>query len=159
MRVGLALAATLLAPCRPAVAQADRLAVTLHSGTPVPLVTVDALSSRTHAKGDMVALRTGADVTVDGVVVIPRGTQATGQVEESRDTGGMGMNGKLTVRPLYLRLGDRIVRLTGAVANTGKTKADTVIGMVLLTPLLSGRSAVIPAGTTIGATVEKTTRL
>ena len=133
--------------------------MTLHLGTAVPLETTVALSSKTHAKGDTVALRTMADVSIGGVVVIPAGTEATGQVEESRGTGGMGTNGRLVIRPLYLRLSDRIVRLTGALTNTGKTKADTVIGMVLLTPLISGRSAVLPAGTAVGGIVEKTVEI
>lgn len=149
----------LLLSLHPALAREDVQALKLHIGNPIKLATKDALSSKAHAKGDMVALRTTADVIVDGSVVIPSGTDATGQVEESQGTGGMGTNGRLTIRPLYLRVANRIVRLTGARSSSGKTKADTVIGMVLLSPLLSGRSAVIPAGTGVDAMVEKSVEL
>lgn len=159
MTTGPAIVAALWALNSTAVAQGGERSLTLLLGTPVELATRSPLSSKTSAKGDMVALRTTADVSTGGIVVIPAGTDATGQVEESRGTGGMGTNGRLVIRPLYLRLGDQIVRLTGAMANTGRTKADTVIGMALLTPLISGRSAVMPAGTAVNAIVEKTVEL
>ena len=155
MRCGAAALATFFAQVAPA--EAPPLVVRL--GTPVPMATVAPLSSRTHAKGDLVELRTAGDVVIDGAVAIPRDTAAVGQVAESRDTGGMGTTGHLAIRPLYLRVGDRTVRLTGTASRSGSTSADTVIGMVLLTPLLSGRSAVIPAGTAVAAMVEKTVTL
>ena len=145
---------SMIAAATLAGAPAER-SVTLRPGTPVPLATVDALSSRTHAKGDIVWLRTVGDVVVDGVVAVPGGTAATGQIAESRGTGGMGTQGHLAIRPLYLRIGDRTVRLVGAAKDTGRTKADTVLGMALLTPLLSGRAASLPSGTRIEAVVEK----
>ena len=151
--------ASLAAVALAAAADAQGRTITLRLGTPVPLVTAAPLSSKTHAKGDMVELRTAADVLVDGVVAVPAGTAVTGQVVESRGTGGMGTTGHLAIRPLYIAAGARTVRLAGAAKGSGKTGADTVLGMVLLTPLLSGRSAVIPAGTAVSAVVEKTVAL
>jgi hypothetical protein len=151
--------ASLAAVALASTAYAQAKTVTLRLGTPVPLVTAAPLSSKTHAKGDMVELRTAADVLVDGVVAVPAGTPVTGQVVESRGTGGMGTTGHLAIRPLYITSGARIVRLAGAAKGSGRTGADTVLGMVLLTPLLSGRSAVIPAGTAIDAVVEKSVAL
>lgn len=149
-------ASGLIAVMLTSAALAQVSGITLPIGTSVPLVTVVPLSSKTSTKGDMVALRTAADVVLDGRVVIPRNTDATGQVALAQATGGLGTSGKLVVRPLYLRIGDRVVRLSGASASSGKTRADLVAGIILLTPILSGRSATIPAGSPIAAVVEKT---
>ena len=129
--------------------------VTLPIGTAVPLVTTTALSSKVNVKGDMVPLRTARDVVIDGRIVIPADTEAMGQIADARAKGAMGMSGKLTLRPLYLEVGGRIVRLTGAAAEKGEVDPGAVVGMVLLTPGFTGRSATIPAGTPVAAIVEK----
>lgn len=139
-----------------ASASADAREVTLRVGTAVALATNEALSSKTHVKGAIVALVTTEDVQADGVVAIPRGTAATGQVIDARATGGLGTAGRLVVRPLYLRLGQRTVRLAGAASDKASVSVGGVAGMVFLTPIFSGRSAAIPAGTAMPAIVEKT---
>lgn len=139
----------------PAFAQAPAT-VTLHSGTEVPLVTDAPLSSKTSVKGDLVQLTVAEDVRVDGQVVIAKGSPATGQIVEARAKGALGMSGRLIVRPLYLRLGTDTVRLSGQAADKGSVTPGAVIGMALLTPGFTGRSAAIPAGTRIMAIVERT---
>jgi hypothetical protein len=128
--------------------------IALSAGTQVQLVTAEPLSSKTHVKGDMVALRTTQDVIVGGVIVIPSGTETVGQVVDARAKGGLGTTGKLVVRPLYLRLGDQVVRLVGSTKVKAKVGPDTIVGVWLSAPV-SGRSATIPAGTAISAEVEK----
>jgi hypothetical protein len=64
--------------------------------------------------------------------------------------------GKISVRPLYLTLGARTVRLSGIAGAAGSTKVDTVLGMGLLTPLISGRNALIPKGTPVPALTART---
>jgi hypothetical protein len=125
----------------------------LPEGSPITLVTVATLTSKSSAKGDMVALRTAEDVSVNGAVVIPKGTEATGQVFDARAAGGLGVSGRLTLAPLYLRVGDTVVRLVGRAAAKGSVPAGTVVGMTLLTPVFSGSSATIPAGTAVPASV------
>jgi hypothetical protein len=121
-------------------------------------VTVDALSSKRNVKGDMIALRTSADVRVDDRVIIPGGTPAVGQISDARAKGAMGMNGKVAVRPLYLRIGATIVRLKGQAAAKGTAEAGAVIGIIVLTPGFTGRNGTIAAGTKIAAEVEKDIR-
>jgi len=145
-------AACLAAVAAPALAGQP---VTLPVGTVVPLVTTTPLSSKVNVKGDMVPLRTARDVVIDGRVAIPADTEAVGQIADARAKGAMGMSGKLTLRPLYLEIGGRVVRLTGAAAEKGEVDPGAVVGMVLLTPGFTGRSAVIPAGTPVAAIVEK----
>lgn len=126
----------------------------LRAGTSIPLVTAQPLSSKTHVKGDLVKLKTAADIIVDGHVVIPKGAEAVGQVVEARAKGAMGMNGKLALRPLYIRIGDDFVRMGGAVSEKGSVTAGAVIGLAVLSPGFTGRSAVIPEGTALEASVE-----
>lgn len=129
--------------------------VTLRQGLAIPLLTVDAVSSKTAHKGDIVALLTAADVVVDGKLAIARGTAARGQIADARATGGLGVNGRLEIRPLYLSLGDATVRLIGSTTEKRGTPAGTVIGIAALSPLFSGRGATIAARTAIPAIVEK----
>lgn len=130
--------------------------VTLAEGLEIPLVIVSPLSSKTSVKGDMVALQTSEDVRVDGVIVIAKGTAASGQVSDARAKGGMGMTGRISVSPLYLRVGDDVVRLIGATSAHANVDAATVAGVWLL-PSASGRSATIAAGTQLPARVYHAT--
>lgn len=131
--------------------------VTLPIGTAVALRTVETLSSRKSAKGDPVKLETTKDVLVGGRVAVAKGTPATGQITEMRAKGAMGMSGRLSIRPLYLRVGDATVRLAGAVSKKSSVDAGAVVGMVALgAPMFTGRSAEVAAGTPVDAVVEKT---
>lgn len=144
----------------PAALIAQSTSIVLPVGTPIGLITVTPLSTKANVKGDMVEFTTVEDVSVDGVVVIPRGTQAIGQVSDSRAKGAMGMSGRLLVRPLYLRVGDTIVRLAGRASDKASVTAGAVLGSVALrAPFFTGRSAAIPAGTPLTAVVEKTVTL
>jgi len=131
--------------------------VTLSSDTEVRLETVSPLTSKSSVKGDLVPLRTTADVIVNGQVVVPSGTPAMGQVSEARAKGALGMSGKLVVQPLYLTVKNSTVRLLGNAINRGSVTAGAVIGMAVLTPGFTGRSATIPAGTSIIAYVAHAT--
>lgn len=126
----------------------------LPAGLEVPLVTVTPLTTKKQATGDMIALRTAEDVRIGDMLVIPKDTEATGQVALARATGGLGINGRLTIVPLYLRVGGSVVRLTGATQQKHRVGADTVAGLYL-TPIISGRSAVIRPGTPLPAEVLK----
>ena len=108
--------------------------VTLPMGTEIALVTVTPLSSKINVKGDLITLKTADDVKVSGQLLIPAGTDAIGQISEAQAKGAMGMSGKLAVRPLYIRIGDRTVRLGGAISEKASVTTGAVIGMAVLTP-------------------------
>lgn len=137
----------------PGMAQADGRYL-LPAGTEISLVTAEPLSSKTKVKGDMVALSTAADVVIEGNVVIPKGTVATGQITDAQAKGAMGMSGRLALRPLYIRMGDIFIRLGGSARGKGTVTAGAVVGMVLLTPGFTGRSAEIPEGTMLTGVVD-----
>lgn len=131
--------------------------VTLAAGTAIPVVTAAPLTSKTAHTGDPIDLVTSHDVVVDGMVVIPKGTIAHGQIAEAHSTGGLGVGGKLTLRPLYLTLGDTTVRLTGSMTANGEFPVGSAIGIAAATPFmsLSGISAKIAAQTPVPAAVLK----
>ena len=133
-------------------------AVVIPAGTRIPLATRADLSSKKSAKGDVVDLYLPTDLSVGGVIVVPAGTPAVGEIAESRETGGLGSNGKLAIAPLYIRIGDTVIRLEGYRDAKGKTKADTVLGLALVTAVISGRTAVLKANTPVEAmTVREVT--
>lgn len=153
MRIAIGLAVAVLSAA--AVAAQQPLPVTLQAGDPLVLETVSPLSSKTSVKGDLIDLRVIRDVIADGRVAIPAGTAAKGQIADARAKGGLGMSGRLLVRPLYLEAGGQIIRLRGRTTEKGSISAGGVVGLVILTPAFSGRSAVIPAGTEVPGEVEK----
>ena len=151
-----------LACVAPAAAQSrpTTTTLTLPVGTPVALETVVPLSSRTSVKGDLVPLRVAENILSAGVVVIPRGTEAVGQIADARAKGAMGMSGRLLVRPLYLRASGSVVRLTGQVSEHASVTGGAVLGTVVLRmPAFTGRSAVVPAGTRFEGAIERSVTL
>ena len=132
--------------------------VTIPAGTEISLETMTALTSKKQVKGDQIPLKTSKDVWIDGHLLIPAGTSATGQISDSRVTGGFGMNGKLSVAPLFLVVNGQTIRLIGAAKSKNVAGVDTVIAVSLVTTLVSGHSGVIPVGTRInGATIRAAT--
>jgi hypothetical protein len=125
--------------------------VVIPAGTKITLATRNDLSSKKSAKGDVVDLYLPDGLSIDGVTVLPAGTLAVGEITDSRQTGGLGSNGKLAITPLYIRVGDTVVRLEGHRDAKGRTGVDTVAGLALVTAVISGRTAVIDANTRIDA--------
>jgi hypothetical protein len=138
---------------------ADAATVVVPMGTDVRLATAEPLSSKTSVKGDLVPLTVTEDVRIGNYVIIPAGTAAVGQISDARTKGAMGMSGRLVIRPLYLQVHGRTVRLTGSERAKGSVEPGAVVGMAVVGPAFTGRSAVIPAGSPVLAMTEKTTDL
>jgi hypothetical protein len=148
----------------PAVAIGAQIAsssVTFPEGAPLVLMTANDLTSKKSAKGERVELLVSEDVCVDGVLAIPRGSEDVGTISMAQDTGFFGQSGKLLIEPLYVKVGNEVLRLTGNYAKQGTITAPGAVGLVILSPGITGRSARIPSGATIPATVlfEKTIML
>jgi hypothetical protein len=128
-------------------------ALVLKAGTPVPLVTVGEVSSKTHRQGDRFGLEVSRDVTVDGRLVIARGTRGLAEVARHRARGPFGKAGMLEVRLLYVTVGGRNVRLDGEALHQGASAAVPAIATGVITAALGsailGKSARIPAGTEV----------
>lgn len=138
----------------PAPAPPATIPVTIRAGTPIPLLTVRALSSKTAAKGDLFDLEVAQDVVSDGQVVVPKGTRGIGELTRAETSGALGAAGAIEARLLYLVLRDTTVRIEGFIDSKGKSSAGTVIAAFMITPIIKGGSATIPAGTAITGFVE-----
>jgi hypothetical protein len=127
----------------------------LKAATPIRVITSAPLSSKTSAKGERVALEVAEDVIIDGQTLIKKGTAVIGEISDARVKAMFGQSGKLSVRPLYLRVGTQIVRLSGESGTKAKTSGGAIVGLAVVSPLFTGRSAIIPAGTEVPASIER----
>jgi hypothetical protein len=78
----------------------------LPKGTEVHLVLLDSISSANATKGQPVRFAVAQDVVVNGVVVIPRGTQAEGVVAKVRKGIPSKRDGTLLLEPQRILLSD-----------------------------------------------------
>jgi hypothetical protein len=109
--------------------------------------------------GQRINLEVAAPVEVEGQVVIPAGTPAWAELTGVRNKGMWGKSGKLDAQMLFMRLNGRQIRLTGAFDDKGVTGTAGVVGAVLLLPIagffMTGTSAVLPKGGTVGGFIDE----
>ena len=148
-------AASILAP-------APVTSAVLRAGTPVPLKMAEGLTTKGKKLrvGQRFQLQVAEDVKVNGVTVVPAGSPATGEVTDVRNKGMWGKSGKLEFRPLYVKLGDRQIRISAnATRDKGKAGTAAVVGAVVFMPiagfLVTGTSARIPAQTPVVAQLDE----
>lgn len=134
----------------------------LRVGTEVPLRLMEELTTKGKRLrvGHRFHLQTSEPVMVNGVVVIPTGSPAVGEITDVRNKGMWGKSGKLNARILYVTVNGRQIRLTGAFDDkgvAGGVAAVTVSALVFLPAgfFMTGTSAMVPAGTIIKAFVDE----
>ena len=134
-------------------------ALTLPAGTTVRLLTTGAIHSRSVIQGQRFGLQVADDVMVGSHIIIPRGTPAVGEVEAVSGKGMFGKAARLTLRPLFVEVGNERVNLVGLSEEAG---ADATAGAAVATILagafglvITGKSAVVPAGSAILAKVRR----
>jgi len=161
--VALACAFAIAAPAAGQVAPSTTVhqSGVLLTGTAVPLRMKDELTTKDkRAKvGDRFALEVTEPVSLNGSVVIPVGAIATGEITTVRNKGMFGKSGLIEGRILHVRVGDRQIRLTGRIDDKGSKNGvgaglatyATLVGGFLIT----GTSAMIPAGTLVNAYLEE----
>jgi hypothetical protein len=83
-------------------------------------------------------------------VVIPAGSPATAEITEVRRKGMWGKSGRIEARVLSVRVGDRLIRLTGTFDDKGVTGTAGVVAAIAFAPIagvyMTGTSAQVPAG-------------
>ena len=133
----------------------------MRSGTEVPLVTREELTTK-HKKlrvGQRFQMEVASNVESNGVVVIPIGTPAVGEVTDVRNKGMWGKSGYINGRVISLRLGDRLIRLSGTFDDKGTTGTAGVVGAVVFVPIagffMTGTSAQIPTGSPVKAFLDE----
>ena len=109
--------------------------------------------------GQRVRMEVASPVEVNGVIVIPAGSPAEGEITSVRNKGMWGKSGRLEARALYTRVNGRQIRLSGAFDDKGVTGTGGVVASVALVPLagffVTGTSAVLPMGGEVPAFIDE----
>lgn len=158
-RLAAALAFALAAVAVPAAGQQPET-LFLKAGTAVPLVTVAAVDTRTRRQGDRVDFAVASDVIVAGRVAIPKGSPALGEVSFQTPRAKFGQSGRIEVRLLYAKAGDRIIRLDGtARASGGEEEGAAAVASAVAASMagmfISGDDGTIPAGAAVTGFVHR----
>jgi len=133
----------------------------LRAGTEVPMKMSEELTTLgKHLRvGQRFEIETAAPISLNGQVVIPVGTHGTGEVTSVRNKGMWGKSGNIEARVLYLRVGDRQIRLSGSLNDKGVTGTAGVVGAIALVPVagffMTGTSAKIPTGAPVKAFLDE----
>jgi len=133
--------------------------ILLPRDTPVHLMTLTEVSTKTDGEGHRFKLRVNEDVILDGQTVILKGTIAWGEVTSAESSGNLGKGGSLTARLLYIDVGGKRVKIEGDTSAKGRTAtAETVVGVLslgLLGLFAKGNNAKIKAGEKITAFIAE----
>jgi hypothetical protein len=82
-----------------------------------------------------------------------------GEITTVRNKGMWGKSGGITARVLYIRVGERQIRMSGTFDDKGKTGTAGVIAAVALIPIAgfftTGTSAKIPLGSPVNAFLDE----
>jgi len=84
--------------------------VVVPAGTKIPLALLNSLSTKHSAEGDRVYLETVFPITIDGRIIIPRGSYVTGTVTGAKHPGRVKGKGELFLRFDSLALPNGITR-------------------------------------------------
>jgi len=133
----------------------------LRAGTPVALRLMEEITTKKKSArvGQRFLLEVAAAVEVNGVIVVPQGTPAWGEVTGVRNKGMWGKSGKLDARLLFLRINGRQIRLTGSFDDKGVTGTAGVVGAVAFVPIagffMTGTSAQLPKGGAVSGFIDE----
>lgn len=137
----------------------------LRAGTEVALVMAESITTngKTLRVGQRIRLQVASPVMLGGVVVIPTGSLAEGEVTDVRNKGMWGKSGRIEARVLNVRVGDRLIRLSGTFDDKGVTGTAGVVAAIVFIPVagffVTGTSANIPAGSGVKAFLDEDLRI
>ncbi len=148
----------------PAVAAEPAIGpLVLKRDTPIHFMVISEVTTKTHMPGHRFRLRVDKPVFVDGVLALPVGTIAWGEVLAAKKSGNVGKSGSLEARLLYVDVNGYRVPISGS--NTAKGAgggAETALGVLALGPLgllAKGNNAKIKAGELMTGFVEQDTEI
>jgi hypothetical protein len=139
---------------------------TLLDGTPIKLRLSQTISSADTKVGQEVPFEVVEDISVDQVVVLPKGSNAIATVTETEHKKSMGRAGKLDIAISYARLKDQEkVALRATKETKGGGHVGAMTGAIVATSIIffpaaplflfiHGKDITIPQGTEITAFVE-----
>ena len=134
--------------------------VTIPAGTQISVRTIDGIDSTKNHAGYRFQASLNEALWVDGNVVIPKGAEVYGRLEESKETGTFTGRSelKLTLTGIVVR-GQSVPLVTGDCQLTGKSKGESTakrtvggaaIGSIIGAIAGGGKGAAIGAGTGAG---------
>lgn len=154
-----------VAPPPPPIAAPTTTNAVLRAGTPISLRILEEVTTKEKKArvGQRVKMEVASAVEINGVVVIPAGSPAEGEITSVRNKGMWGKSGHLEARVLYARVNGRQIRLTGSFDDKGVTGTAGVVGAIALVPLagffVTGTSAVLPVGGQVSAFIDEDVEL
>lgn len=126
----------------------------LAAGTQIRLAALQELSSKHIKEGERYQFQVVDDVTDNGVVVIPRGSMATGVVSMQTGRAIGGKSGKFDITFESVTANGVTFPLSGVHRQEGK---GNTVGALLGSILISGRSAVMLPGQVVTAMIKDRT--
>jgi hypothetical protein len=151
-----------IAPAAPqAVIMSPATSNVLRAGIEVPLRMEEGLNSndKTVREGQQFRMSVANNIMLGNVVVIPAGSPATGEITDIRRKGMWGKSGRIVARVLNVRVGDRLIRLSGSFDDKGVTGTAGVVAAIAFVPIagffMTGTSANIPAGSGVKAFLDE----
>ena len=122
--------------------------IKIPDSTPVKLLLDDRLNSATSEVDDTVHFQVAEDVRVRGIIVIPRGSMASGHVVSVQSRQRMGKGGKLVFSVDFVRAPDGTdISVRAQSEHKGKNKRSLI--PTPLHVLAKGKDLEIPQGTHI----------
>jgi hypothetical protein len=110
----------------PATAPTSAQRIVVPSGTHIPLVLHNAVSTRSARPGDPVYFETLFPIMIDGKVVIPAGSYISGEITESKRPGRVKGRGELMMKLTTLILPNAyMVNLNAVPGNAGTGGNET----------------------------------
>jgi hypothetical protein len=141
------------AAATPAATPAPRA---LPAGTVIELSLTKAVGSKTSKRGDRFGIRLAQDLKLDGMVVLPAGTEGEGEVVHAAPGKMGGGPGELLLAARFLdRDGVRVPLKALKMGSAGKNNVDNamLVSMVAgpFALFVQGGEVVVPAGTIANA--------
>ena len=134
----------------------------LRTGTPVVLRFLEGISTKEKVAkiNDRVRMEVAEAVVLNGVTVIPSGSPAVGELTDVRYKGMWGKSGRIVGRALTVNANGRTIRLSGTFDSKGGsgTVGAVAVSAIVFAPagfFMTGKSAEMPAGTTIRGFIDE----
>lgn len=133
--------------------------ILLRRDTPIHFMVVSEVTTKTHLAGHRFKLRVDKPVLIDGIIVIPVGATAWGEVLTAKKSGNVGKSGSLEAKLLYVESHGLQIPVSGTNSAKGAGGGgETALGILALGPLglfAKGNNAKIKAGELMTGFVEQ----
>lgn len=112
----------------------------------------DKRKERFTNRGEIFYMSVVDDVSIDGAIIIPRGSRGVGEILSVTGRGGFGKSGKIEVKLNFVEVRGKRYEIDGVHLQKGKGQGNlAAAGVILAGPVagifIKGEEADIPAGT------------